>query len=333
MTEYSRFFDGTAYTEAQFAEVMKSVMVTNGVDNRTAGYLVVTQHSPTPDMSVDVAAGGAWIQGAWYNSSAVNTLTISAADGTHPRYDRVVLRLTWADDEIVAAVLEGTPAASPVVPSLTQSASVWEIALATVYIPASCPAIYTSIATNGSYITTAQATTAQGVASANLGVAYITYQGNLEMAGKLVTGAGAPVAGGDLCNKTYVDAHCNVSGMVMLWSGSVATIPSGYVVCDGTTYGAVTAPDLVGRFVIGTKTDSGATYDVGDTGGEATHELITAELPAHTHTMPHFTDVGTTWAISAQNNGAATTNSGSTGSGTPHNNLPPYFALAYIMKT
>jgi len=59
-------------------------------------------------------------------------------------------------------------------------------------------------------------------------------------------------------------------GGILMWSGSVATIPTGWALCDGTGG----TPDLRGRFIIG----SGTTYAIGDSGGSATANL------AHTHT-------------------------------------------------
>lgn len=67
------------------------------------------------------------------------------------------------------------------------------------------------------------------------------------------------------------------SGVILLWSGSVATIPSGWALCNGSNG----TPDLRNRFVVG----AGSTYSVGDTGGSATSTLTTNELPAHTHSL------------------------------------------------
>jgi len=49
------------------------------------------------------------------------------------------------------------------------------------------------------------------------------------------------------------------AGGIIMWSGSIASIPSGYVLCDGTNG----TPNLKDSFVVG----SGATYAVGNTGG------------------------------------------------------------------
>ena len=90
------------------------------------------------------------------------------------------------------------------------------------------------------------------------------------------------------------------SGGIIAWSGAVVDIPSGWVICDGTN----STPDLLGRFIIG----AGFTYAVDATGGAV----------SHSH--------GTTYA--SYNAGGA-----SFGASSSRSNLPPYYALAYIMKT
>jgi hypothetical protein len=147
-----------------------------------------------------------------------------------------------------------------------------------------------------------------------------------------------------------------VSGMIMLWSGSVASIPSGWALCNGSSG----TPDLRNRFVVG----AGSTYSVGGTGGSADAIVV-----AHTHTGTsdaagshnHIEGAGVptydgrygrdSGAITtALSNGAYFGNStagnltstvanhthtfttNSTGSSGTNANLPPYYALAYIMK-
>ena len=76
-------------------------------------------------------------------------------------------------------------------------------------------------------------------------------------------------------------------GMIVMWSGTVATIPAGWKLCNGvgTISTGAPVPNLVGRFIVGSATDSGSTYDIGDTGGSAnfTYSGITGE------TNPAFT--------------------------------------------
>ena len=121
------------------------------------------------------------------------------------------------------------------------------------------------------------------------------------------------------------------AGVITLWSGATNAIPSGWVICDGSN----STPDLTSRFVVG----AGGSYAVGATGGSTTsgaHTLTIAQMPAHTHSYTHKVG-GPNGDDNAHQIGvltAATT--GSTGGGGSHthaNSLPPYYALAYIMKT
>ena len=69
------------------------------------------------------------------------------------------------------------------------------------------------------------------------------------------------------------------SGAIIIWKGSVETIPVGWVLCNG----ANGTPDLRSRFVIG----AGGSYAVTNFGG-ATAQSITltiGNLPSHTHTI------------------------------------------------
>lgn len=155
-------------------------------------------------------------------------------------------------------------------------------------------------------------------------------------------------------------------GIIMLWSGSQASIPFGWAVCDGGNG----TPDLRNRFVVGA--GAGGSYAVGDVGGANSVTLTTAQIPAHTHSVslsgttsssgshshtytdPNFPSGGTTsyqngpqgYTWRAENIDTGTTStagshthtvtvSGTTGStpaGGSHENRPPYYALCYIMK-
>lgn len=164
------------------------------------------------------------------------------------------------------------------------------------------------------------------------------------------------------------------TGIIAIWSGSQASIPTGWLLCDGTN-GTL---DLRNKFIVG----AGSTYNVGDTGGVDTVTLSVAQMPSHTHTVAGTTAAGGVHSHSvndpthshsysivvngggatsspgvpgagnnvgvAQNTGASVTGisivaggahqhsiSGTTtsiGSGTAHENRPPYYALCYISK-
>jgi len=129
------------------------------------------------------------------------------------------------------------------------------------------------------------------------------------------------------------------TGLISMWSGAVSAVPSGWVICDGSN----STPNLTDKFVIHASADSGATYDVGDTGGSTStgsHVLTVAETPAHTHSYQRadITGVqGPGGAVSVWSGSAIpsrdTSSSGSGGGHTHTASLPPYYALAYIMKT
>lgn len=132
-----------------------------------------------------------------------------------------------------------------------------------------------------------------------------------------------------------------VAGMIMLWSGSSATIPSGWLLCDGTS----STPNLRDRFVVG----AGSTYAVNATGGSADAVVVshthTLTDPTHTHSFTaSITAIGPRGGTGSETYGGSpvgsTTAAASTGvtvnsagvSGT-NANLPPYYALCYIMKS
>ena len=136
------------------------------------------------------------------------------------------------------------------------------------------------------------------------------------------------------------------AGAIVLWSGAVSAIPSGFVICDGNN----STPNLTDRFVIHADADALGTNDVGDSGGASTHVLSTAEMPSHRHvgfearkdggtgsnarysSNPYNTPIGTDADFSAYfSDGAQRTTY--TGGGTAHTNRDKYYALAYIQKT
>lgn len=129
------------------------------------------------------------------------------------------------------------------------------------------------------------------------------------------------------------------TGGIIIWSGSTGSIPSGWYLCDGTNG----TPDLRDRFIIG----AGSTYAVAATGGTADAVVVshthTITDPGHTHSIggtfqsygsPNISGVLT--AISTSNTGSNTTGitgTNSTGVSGTGANIPPYYALAYIMKS
>lgn len=151
-------------------------------------------------------------------------------------------------------------------------------------------------------------------------------------------------------------------GAIMMYSGSVLSIPEGWSVCDGTNG----TPDLRDRFVVG----SGGMYTTGDTGGTANIELSGAKFtgstvltPAQNHHLDRVKSLTTTnlgnTTETVPTDGTfspmlKTENNDGKGSDTAlqfalnanveghrhslaytglNQNLPPFYALMFIMKT
>jgi len=153
-------------------------------------------------------------------------------------------------------------------------------------------------------------------------------------------------------NVTNVDAI--PKGVIVMWSGDPAKVPAGWALCDGSKG----TPDLRDKFVMG------AGGSLPTTGGTTSH---THSLPEHAHSITaegdhahHFDinitecigdcrdgadngskDVGSdshghhvaadTWGAGAHSHGGQTGNGGNGTSGAA-DHLPPYYALAFIMK-
>jgi len=172
---------------------------------------------------------------------------------------------------------------------------------------------------------------------------------------------------------TWTSAQGFVTGMIMLWSGTISSIPSGWALCNGSNG----TPDLTNKFIIGAYADDGGAAKTNITGtftpsGGSKDAIVVSHNhtasssssvsdPGHFHYSRAFasgaevTGYGLTLATafldrvqvntSAPDSSTRPTASATTGisvststtvnsdgsSGT-NANLPPYFALAYIMK-
>lgn len=108
-------------------------------------------------------------------------------------------------------------------------------------------------------------------------------------------------------------------GGIILWSGIIVDIPNGFFLCDGNNG----TPDLRDRFVVG----AGDTYAVDDTGGTVNH-THTYTSDSHTHILEDGSQIAT-----GDGNLNLTDSKNVTGTTDPTNHLPPYYSLAYIMKS
>lgn len=150
-----------------------------------------------------------------------------------------------------------------------------------------------------------------------------------------------------LATTAFVFQNSVPVGAILMWGGSILSLPSGYALCDGTSG----TPDLRNRFIIG----AGTTYSVGSTGGSADAVVV-----SHTHTVTDAGHVhqeqvnGADWDDGAGSNGSYVSGSSqprsvklsgvntasattgitlnSTGEDGTGKNLPPYYALAFIQR-
>jgi microcystin-dependent protein len=160
--------------------------------------------------------------------------------------------------------------------------------------------------------------------------------------------------------QTQITSSLFPAGGIILWSGSTASIPSGWVLCNGSN----STPDLRNRFVVG----AGSSYGVNATGGASSVTLSISQIPAHnhsasssssttindsghSHSIPTVQTSGSGSQLGSRDGGNAltintnsattgitaststSTSIGNKGGGGSHENRPPYYALAYIMKT
>ena len=120
-------------------------------------------------------------------------------------------------------------------------------------------------------------------------------------------------------------------GIVVIWTGSADKIPDGWALCDGQGG----TPDLRTKFLLGINKDSNnpSYRTIGGTGGSETHTLTEAEMPRHSHgTIPdlttcHFVKKG---GLIIESDGCFYHEE--KGGNQPHNNMPPYYTVAYIVK-
>jgi hypothetical protein len=186
----------------------------------------------------------------------------------------------------------------------------------------------------------------------------LTQSGTLNVTGGLQLDGSAGTSGQVIVSQgsgTPVWGSGFPSGGIIMWSGTIAAIPSGWYLCDGNNG----TPDLRNRFIIGANADDGGAAKTNVTGSATQsggskdaivvdhNHSITDAGHSHTYigdagrdgtdpaplTVPIFdVSVGTvtfTFAPTATT-GITIDSEGSSGTNA---NLPPYYALAFIMKS
>ena len=182
--------------------------------------------------------------------------------------------------------------------------------------------------------------------------------GKLTSAGLDVSG-NASISGNAIFKRASVGGNLGVSGTVsglgtapvgaiVIWNGNSGQIPDGWALCDGSTVNDHKTPDLRDCFIVG----AGKSYDVGNTGGNATYTLSESQLPAHSHLWAGddqliYVQSGSTGysananiqdttggydAVSDPSGNGRIYRTSAVGSGDSIDNRPPYYALCYIMR-
>lgn len=119
--------DAGTYTDQQWRQLHLDMM--RFADGALEGLRV--QATDPASKSVEITLGAGYVQGVYYRSTADETETIDDNTSGSTRYDRIVLRMDWANERVRLAVLKGTPGGGS--PALTQTAGVlWEISLAVI---------------------------------------------------------------------------------------------------------------------------------------------------------------------------------------------------------
>lgn len=141
-------------------------------------------------------------------------------------------------------------------------------------------------------------------------------------------------------------------GTIVMWATS--TPPEGWLLCNGkevsraaytelfkvlgTSVGATGSssfkiPDLTGRFPLGA---SGA-HGLHSTGGAETHTLTVDEMPAHDHgvggnIVQRGSGSDAFRELAGAYPGDSNPSSQSVGGGQPHNNMPPFYGINFIIR-
>lgn len=296
-----------------------------------------------------------------YGTAAVTTgatTTVTMPNGASGVARNMVINVTGTGGaSTVLAVPDSKTKIYTIFNGSTGAITVRTVSGSGISVPASTKAILycdgTNVVDAANYFSSLTLGAALPVASGGTGAAsltaYAVYTGNSGGTGFTPV---APGASGNLLTSNGTSWASTapaavatfVSGMIILWSGSSASIPSGWVLCNGSS----STPDLRDRFVVG----AGSTYAVGATGGSANATLVshthTASVsdPGHLHYLSGVNanfgsgPLGATahssgddrCPSSSETTGIGVSNS-TEGSSATNANLPPYYALCYIMKT
>lgn len=131
MAQTSWPFENIDTSETQFSQWARNIG--EGVKQNTLDELEV--YADSTGMQVKVGAGQALVRGHYYQSTAEEVVAITASNPSNPRIDNIVLELDPSANSIILKAVAGTPGASPVAPTVTQTdGGIYQIKLAEVLV-------------------------------------------------------------------------------------------------------------------------------------------------------------------------------------------------------
>lgn len=265
MTELSRPWNGTTvgdagpYTDEHWQEIWRNTLGLGGIRGNVGVFLgsgtspndglKVQAQSPTT-FNVDVLMGAALVHGIFYLSDATVPLTVSANASGNARVDTVILSADYALQEVRLSLKAGTPAASPVPPTLTQTAgTLWEIPIADI-----------AVANGFSVITNADITPRQEWINAPPGV-YLD---------GILNNSGGTLVDGDIVVWTNATTRAVTTTTTLddkaaagVWRGQTANSAYGRVQTQGIGYVRTNAAVAMGNILVSSATAKQAAVSAG----------------------------------------------------------------------
>lgn len=307
-------------------------------------------------MNVIVYPGFAICSGCLKMEESQRTLAVQASNANYDRIDTVVLRLNDNDSERICDfyILEGTPATSPVRPTLTRTESIWEIGLADLFIAKNSTALSNQRITDTRY-EAARCGVMSSISQFDTTTLYQQVQADLEEFQSVsqaefiewyesIKGQLSEDAAGNLQNQIGDLSQLETQIKTSLVNAINSLLKKensyiGMIIYSATLdteekvksfYGGKSWSKIEEKFLLG----ASETYEIGSTGGEATHRLTVNEMPSHTHNVNIWLNGSESGTMQyAPTTGKMTTQFQSTpaGGNQAHNNMPPYRAV-YIWE-
>jgi len=228
------FYDSVDSDRVYNAEQVSSLfdgIIEDGVIAGEGGELRVYENTL---MSVKVDTGRAWFDHTWTLNDGWMNFDITAAHALLNRWDIVYIEVNSASRTNSMGVLDGTPATEPVLPTLTNTATVHQYPLAYVYVAAGVTDILQAAITNK--VGTAETPFSTGILQS------IDWEDQLDVIrSQLITG---PVDVTDYVRSTGLSVPASGAGIELAYSSN-----TGYVIAYDRTGDAFKIMQLLGSSI------------------------------------------------------------------------------------